>query len=115
MLIWSSTENVVTLMCASIPVLRPLYARIKYGSKGDSYSNSRSYPMPHYGSKKYALGSNPGDGDRGGHHTAAVSFNGANASDEEILRGTRMQQDQAAGIKRTDEIQISFEQHGKGV
>ena len=113
MLIWSATENLVTIMCASIPVLRPLYARIKYGSKGDSYSNSRSYPMPHYGSRKYALGSNPGAGERSG-HTAAVSYNVDNASEEEILRGTKMQQE-SAGIKRTDEVEISYEQSGKSV
>ena len=36
MLIWSATESTATIMCSSIPVLRPLYVRFRYGSKGDS-------------------------------------------------------------------------------
>ncbi|KAM7206955.1 hypothetical protein V8F33_000054 [Rhypophila sp. PSN 637] len=82
MLIWSATENTVTIMCASIPVLRPLYVTLRYGSRGDN-SNSgpasgglsgdrkaASYKLPLYGNnsrdrrnKSYALGSSAGDED----------------------------------------------------
>lgn len=97
-------------MCSSIPVLRPLYVRIKYGSKGDSSSgNSKSYNLPQYGSRKYALGSNNGVGQRSGNHRAVITYNKDNASDETILRDTKMDNDMSGGIKRTDEISVSYE------
>ncbi|KAB5533538.1 hypothetical protein GE09DRAFT_1291621 [Coniochaeta sp. 2T2.1] len=52
MLIWSATESTVTIMCSSIPVLRPLYVQIRYGSKNDSSSageDSSPYRLPMYG------------------------------------------------------------------
>lgn len=73
MLIWSATENTVTIMCSSIPVLRPLYVRLRYGSKGDSTNPSgqinSSYKLPMYGNhsgggpRKFALGSSAGEDD----------------------------------------------------
>ncbi|KAH9872209.1 hypothetical protein IAQ61_005044 [Plenodomus lingam] len=44
MLLWSSSEVCLTIVCACIPVLRPLYVRMKYGSGGDSAAK-RSYPL----------------------------------------------------------------------
>ncbi|KAF1955010.1 hypothetical protein CC80DRAFT_382070, partial [Byssothecium circinans] len=41
MLLWSTTEITVTIICACIPVLRPLYVKIVYGSRGES-SSARS-------------------------------------------------------------------------
>lgn len=107
MLIWSATESLTTLICSSIPVLRPLYARIKYGSKGDSSNKSTTYDMPHYGSRKYALGSN-GGGQSSGKHHAVISYNKDNGSDETILRDARMGREMPGSIKRTDEILVSF-------
>ncbi|KAK7755354.1 hypothetical protein SLS62_002580 [Diatrype stigma] len=106
MLIWSATESLTTLICSSIPVLRPLYARIKYGSKGDSSNKSNTYDMPHYGSRKYALGSH-GGGPKSGNH-AVISYNKDNGSDETILRDARMGRAMTGGIQRTDEILVSF-------
>lgn len=114
MLIWSATESLVTLMCSSIPVLRPLYVRIKYGSKGDSSNNSNSYNLPQYSSRKYALGSNGGGiGQRSGNHRAVITYNKDNASDETILRDTKLDNDTSGGIKRTDEISVSYEAYNK--
>ncbi|KIL85316.1 hypothetical protein FAVG1_11271 [Fusarium avenaceum] len=45
MLLWSATESTVTIMCSSIPVLRPLYVRFRYGSQGES-SRDNSYKLP---------------------------------------------------------------------
>lgn len=51
MLLWSSSEVCLTIVCASIPVLRPLYVRIAYGSRGDS-SGKQSYPLNDYSKSK---------------------------------------------------------------
>ncbi|KAF2623176.1 hypothetical protein BU25DRAFT_442785 [Macroventuria anomochaeta] len=61
MLLWSSSEICLTIICACIPVLRPLYVRIAYGSRGDSSgaSRGRSYPLNEYTqshSKKGSIG-----------------------------------------------------------
>lgn len=51
MLLWSSTEVLATIICACIPVLRPLYVKLIYGSRGDS-SGGPSYPLSDFGPKK---------------------------------------------------------------
>ena len=65
MLLWSSSEICLTIICACIPVLRPLYVRLAYGSRGDSSNASsggaaykgRSYPLnDHSHSKKGSVG-----------------------------------------------------------
>ncbi|RYP36166.1 hypothetical protein DL767_003498 [Monosporascus sp. MG133] len=113
MMLWSATETLVTIMCSSIPVLRPLYVRMKYGSKDESSSNSRSYNLNQYGNRKSALGSTGGIGKQSGTSRTVVAFNGGNASEEAILRDTKDQNDAAGGIKRTDEISVSYEARGK--
>lgn len=55
MLLWSSTEVFLTIVCACVPVLRPLYVRIKYGSRGDS-SGQNSYPLKEYSKSKSSRG-----------------------------------------------------------
>jgi hypothetical protein len=55
MLLWSSTEVFLTIVCACVPVLRPLYVRIKYGSHGDS-SGQKSYPLKDYSKSKSSHG-----------------------------------------------------------
>ena len=111
MLIWSATESTVTIMCSSIPVLRPLYVRIRYGSKGDSSgTGGSSYKLPMYGNnstRKYGLGSSPGiEGKASTTRQAVITYN--NASDESILRDTKDQNGIGRGIKRTDEISIRY-------
>ncbi|KAF9891586.1 hypothetical protein FE257_003597 [Aspergillus nanangensis] len=117
MLIWSSTESCVTIMCSSIAVLRPLYVRIKYGKDGKSgYSGSdNSYKLPMYGSGRNAprlstsgLDFSTVEPKSPSHHAASVPFTTRNTSDETILRG-------AAGIERTDEISVSYEAMGRKV
>ncbi|OQE38459.1 hypothetical protein PENCOP_c008G06352 [Penicillium coprophilum] len=110
MLIWSATESCVTIMCSSIPVLRPLYIRVKYGKNGKSSSSGNtSYKLPIYGNgrrrgtfSKSGLESSV-DERSSTYHTTVMKNSAENASDEHILRG-------AAGIERTDEISISYEQ-----
>ena len=112
MLIWSATESCVTIMCSSIPVLRPLYVRIKYGKDGKSSSSSgnTSYKMPMYGNNrkwgkfgKSDLESSV-EPDDISYQTTVMKHGPRNSSDENILRG-------AAGIERTDEISVSYEQY----
>ncbi|KAF4340157.1 hypothetical protein FBEOM_5854 [Fusarium beomiforme] len=108
MLIWSATESTVTIMCSSIPVLRPLYVRFRYGSQGDSSGAASSYKLPMYGNhsgRKYGNGSMPGTetiGGSGPSHRTVVTYNANNASDESILRDTKTQND-ISGIRITDE------------
>lgn len=153
MLIWSATENTVTIMCASIPVLRPLYVRFRYGSKGDSNGSASgaggasvgnrrnsSYKLPLYGNssssrrqhrdKSYALGSSAGDEtdlEHGGDSTkttiktgpdqhnnrTVITYNADNASDESILRDTRITQGAGqsggTGIMRVDQVRVTYE------
>ena len=120
MLIWSATESTVTIMCSSIPALRPLYVRCRYGSKGDSSSggqNSSSYKLPMYGNhgaRAYELGSQPDVGAGAKvhpSHRTVITFNADNASDESILRDTIIRSDNGAPIngriRRTDEVEVS--------
>ncbi|KAM0353182.1 hypothetical protein ACHAPY_002187 [Fusarium culmorum] len=109
MLIWSATESTATIMCSSIPVLRPLYVRFRYGSKGDSSGENSSYKLPMYGNhsgKKYGTGSRT-DAPAGPSHQTVIAFNANNASDESILRDTKTQ-NAGGGITRTDEVSISY-------
>ncbi|CAG1982985.1 unnamed protein product [Fusarium graminearum] len=109
MLIWSATESTATIMCSSIPVLRPLYVRFRYGSKGDSSGENSSYKLPMYGNhsgKKYGTGSRT-DVPAGPSHQTVISFNANNASDESILRDAKTQ-NAGGGITRTDEVSISY-------
>ena len=55
MLLWSSTEVFLTIVCACVPVLRPLYVRIRYGTRGDS-SGQNSYPLKDYSKSKSSRG-----------------------------------------------------------
>lgn len=110
MLIWSATESLVTIMCSSIPVLRPLYVRVRYGKDGkdSSVGNSgnTSYKLPMYGSgaRKYGKMSISGTGDSivEPKNSTVIKYQTRNTSDENILQG-------AAGIERTDEISVSYE------
>ncbi|RKK67465.1 hypothetical protein BFJ69_g14468 [Fusarium oxysporum] len=112
MLIWSATESTVTIMCSSIPVLRPLYVRFRYGSQGDSSGAASSYKLPMYGNfsgRKYGNSSMSGTeaiSGSGPSNRTVIAYN-ANASDESILRDTKTQND-ISGIRRTDEVSISY-------
>ncbi|KAF4440938.1 hypothetical protein F53441_12157 [Fusarium austroafricanum] len=103
MLIWSATESTVTIMCSSIPVLRPLYVRFRYGSKGDSSGAASSYKLPMYGNhsgRKYGNGSMPGADPIGGpSNRAVITYNAHNDSDESILRDAKNQNE---GHKRAE-------------
>ncbi|KAJ3538562.1 hypothetical protein NM208_g5860 [Fusarium decemcellulare] len=114
MLIWSATESLVTIMCSSIPVLRPLYVRFKYGSKGDSSGASganSSYKLPMYGNhsgRRYGQGSTAGIEQPAPSHQTQITYNANNASDESILRDTKAQYGISSAIKRTDEVSVSY-------
>lgn len=100
MLLWSSSEICLTIICACIPVLRPLYVRIAYGSRGDSSSASggKSYPLHDYAHSKKESIAGRGFAHKGsagsrvfmGHGASAlhttVKMGSDNASEETILR-----------------------------
>lgn len=100
MLIWSSSEICLTIICASIPVLRPLYVRIAYGSYGDSStaSGGRSYQLNDHSHSKKGSGAGHRYAKKGstssrvyvGSGTSALQTTAKmasdNASEETILR-----------------------------
>jgi hypothetical protein len=46
MLLWSTTEILVTIICACVPVLRPLYVKLRRGgSRTESSANGNGFPM----------------------------------------------------------------------
>jgi hypothetical protein len=136
MLLWSSTEVLATIVCACIPVLRPLYVRIAHGSKGSS--SGRTFPLGTYSkSGKKSSGGFPsigggkgysGKGNSGGSRDTGeriymgpgasvmettVKMGSDNASEESILREANSQHAQMHGlpiqnfdITRTDEIRV---------
>ncbi|KAL5334687.1 hypothetical protein BJX70DRAFT_377428 [Aspergillus crustosus] len=118
MLIWSATESCATIMCSSIPVLRPLYTRIKYGKsgKGSSGGENSSYQLPMYGgSRRYGRFSSKEGmkttdlgtvNDASYHQGTVITHQNQNASNEDILSG-------AAGIERTDEVIVTYEQFAR--
>ncbi|KAF2119517.1 hypothetical protein BDV96DRAFT_642538 [Lophiotrema nucula] len=121
MLLWSSTEVLMTIICACIPVLRPLYVRLKYGSHGDS-SGGRSHPLNDFDKKSSGMGSKaqsgagskvymgPGEGVL---RTTVKYHETDNASEESILREMNNERLPVQnfgpndGIKRTDEIHVT--------
>lgn len=123
MLIWSGTESLVTIMCSSIPVLRPLYVRIRYGSQGSSGANNSSYKLPMYGAgRNYGANSKYGQVSSAGvepkmsssHQATVITYNANNASDESILRAAKAH-DASMGIQRTEEVSVTYEQFNKKV
>ncbi|KAJ5956626.1 hypothetical protein N7501_010905 [Penicillium viridicatum] len=108
MLIWSATESLVTIMGSTIPVLRPFYIYVKYGPDATSSSGETSYRLPLYGSgrDRFSKSGLESTVDERGTTQHPVMNNNPNASNENILRG-------AAGIERTEEVSVSYEQFGK--
>ena len=136
MLLWSSTEVLATIICACIPVLRPLYVKIVYGSRGDS-SGGRSYPLNDYdrkGSSGFGTKGTKGTkGSKGGSATGesriylgpgesalrtTVKYGSAAdpaSSEESILRQVNADSivlpiqnfEEAGGITRTKEIKVT--------
>ncbi|KAH9886350.1 hypothetical protein F4778DRAFT_477734 [Xylariomycetidae sp. FL2044] len=109
MLIWSGVESVVTMMCSSIPVLRPLYVRLVHGSQYGSYGKSGK--SGDSTGDKLRLKSLDNSAPKGPSHRVKVSAPPNNSSDESILRQTTWEHE--GGIQRTDEISVSYEQTNK--
>jgi len=124
MLLWSSTEVLATIVCACIPVLRPLYVRVVHGSKGSS--SSHTYPLGTYsksGKKSSgefpSIGGSRDTGDRiymgpgASAMETTIKMGSGNASEESILREANAQHARVHGlpiqnfeITRTDEIRV---------
>lgn len=64
MLIYSGTENFVSALCASIPVLRPLWTQLVHGyiSRDGSYPSKRGYKLSDLRSGENPSGSGVGIG-----------------------------------------------------
>lgn len=120
MLLWSSSEVCLTIVCACIPVLRPLYVRIAYGSRGDS-SGQKSYPLNDYSHSKKSRGLGDSQsnnkiymGPGGSILQTTVRMGSDTASEETILRECNEQKHDNnqswyndSGIKRTRDITVT--------
>ncbi|RKU44005.1 hypothetical protein DL546_007104 [Coniochaeta pulveracea] len=122
MLIWSATESTVTIMCSSIPVLRPLYVRFRYGSRGEGSSgHGSSYKLPMYANRSFRPHGHLHDSHPGPKaHTnasrhAVVAYNTNNRSDESILRETKGQNGVTGGITKTDQVEVRYEVYSRPV
>lgn len=114
MLLWPSSEICLTIICACTPVLRPLYARLKYGSRGES-SSKNSYPLNDYSKSKTSRGL--ADNQSGSKIymgpgrsilQTTVRMGSDTASKETILHGVNNNTwDSEAGIKRTRGIMVT--------
>lgn len=117
MLIWSATESCVTIMCSTIPVLRPLYSRIKYGKDGkSSTSGNSSYKLPMYlnrsknngGTSKSRFDTSIINPNRSSRQATAMPYSTTNTSNENILHGAA-----DIEIERTDEFVVTYERFDK--
>ena len=119
MLIYSGTENFVTVMCASIPVFRPLYMKLRnrtQTSSTDASASHGSYKMKRFGSKDpETIISVPS---RGVLETTIYSSSGRNdagndnASEETILRDSKAQNGQGGEVYYRTEITRNYEDVG---
>jgi hypothetical protein len=125
MLIYSGTENFVSALCASIPVIRPLWSKVVHGyiSSEGSYP-SRSYhlsDMQRSGdAERYIGGEGGGSGARGPEtRIYARGFKGVsdNNSEDSILRdtrtGSRGDKDVGNGIFCQTEIRVNSTRSGR--
>lgn len=120
MLIYSGTENFVSALCASIPVLRPLYTKIVhgYGSTDGSFPQ-RSYQLSDFNGSKDAERALRGHASGTGLETRiyARDFHSTadNASEEEILGEAKSSQKAVDGIEvvRETKVSVNYENHGR--
>ncbi|KPM36172.1 hypothetical protein AK830_g10396 [Neonectria ditissima] len=116
MLIYSSTENFVSVICASIPVLRPLWVEFRgYSSADDSYAQ-RGYKMSRFGSQdaEGALGGNNVEGMAtrifcGGRDAHVTNDD---ASEETTLREMRGKGDTGTQVFCKTDISIDYSTRG---
>ncbi|ETS86926.1 hypothetical protein PFICI_00754 [Pestalotiopsis fici W106-1] len=114
-LIWGSSELMVCILCATIPVLRPFYKHVTgRGSSTDPYSNKNYGSQGPNGSNWQEL--EPTSRTKNATESVtwksrnAATVKGDNASDESAL----FQSDDAdtrkfaGGIKRTTEVNVSY-------
>lgn len=136
MLIWSSVEVMVTVLCSSIPVLRAFYVHFFRGGKESSYKNHGSNT---YGSNSRGLGHSKGypledfsNAGKSGGSGRATGMHGTFGADDDLFRtnveGTRFQTNSSEesilgqapppgthGITKTQQIVVSYgtkESHG---
>lgn len=112
MLIYSGTENFVSVICASIPVLRPLWIKARGYESSDDGSGKRSYQMSRFGSHdaEAAL-------ERKSHgHMATRIFTGGRhegsnvdtGSQETILQETNRDKGDGAQVYCRTDISVSY-------
>ncbi|KLO90698.1 Uncharacterized protein LW94_4698 [Fusarium fujikuroi] len=110
--IWTASEVTATIVCLTLPALRPLYRKIRnqesssagYQQHDDSiYANNSAYPLG-------SLRGNTTDDGKGGNLTKieASILASKNDSDEAIL----LQGSTKGNIMRTQEVSISYRETG---
>ncbi|KAJ5887986.1 hypothetical protein N7495_008027 [Penicillium taxi] len=128
LLVWSSTETALTVMCACIPMLRPLWNHTRYGPDrtSNAISPNSSYKMRKYAKQSSQYTKDTGtsrfsqDGqkygivypeealEKGSPYQKNGNYSASHNSDEIMLRGV-------AVIERTDEVEVCYEHVGMAV
>lgn len=92
MLIYSGTENFVSALCASIPVIRPLWSLLIHGyvSRDGSYDNKPSYQLSDMDNSRGQnggglSGSRPGAGPETRIYADAFEQSASNNNSEEMI------------------------------
>jgi hypothetical protein len=110
MLLWSTTEILVTIICACVPVLRPLYVKIRRGGSRSESSNGPSFPLHGYAASRKFLGTFGGGG-------GTAKKSGASASSDKSRvylgpGGSALQTTAKMGSEHASEESILREQRG---
>ena len=122
MVLWSSTELLLTIICASVIVLRPLYVKFVRGSKNETSTPSQSLQLSTYMARKHNQRSSKmapqnsviymENGNSQFRSADAKYSEPQNTSEESILREMNAQSKGNGdhGIKRVDEVILSYDQ-----
>lgn len=120
MLIWSATESLITIICSTIPILRPLYLQIRYRTQNvnsDTPDEKDPYDLPTPPSRSPGLHSISAsidltqEIDRRCTTTTITSAHPVGSKgDESVIRSVwNKDWTDSSSIKITEEISVSYD------
>ncbi|KAG9253968.1 uncharacterized protein F5Z01DRAFT_687388 [Emericellopsis atlantica] len=118
LIIWSAVEMCVTMICIGIPILRPLYRRIRYGSRSSTREGSYQRQREDSSLGPYELGGMtwaPGKGRPSAHESKLgirtqiitdIQTSNGNNSDEHILSSVERRNLRSGNVVQPNRIQV---------